>query len=193
MTGKGEDHAMNKKEFLPGTLMRCPEGTDPATLLDGLFIAGGLVLSQVSALTGLEGYTVQNWVQRGFVTPTVGKRYSMDQFCRLVTINLLKDSLSLGQIAGLLSAINGKLDDESDDMIDDALLYIYFVRICFRMEGFDREELQRVAKEVTADFAEPKEGAAGRLREVLGVMYAAYLSSVYRRTAEEMLNEISPE
>ena len=185
---------MDKEQrFLPGTVMRCPAGVDPAELLDGLFIAGGLVLSQVTALTGLEGYTVQNWIQRGFVTPTVGKRYSKNQFCRLVTINLLKDSLSLGQIAGLLSAINGKLDDESDDMIDDALLYVYFARIYFRMENFDRAELPRVTKEVTADFIEPREGAAKRLREVLSVMYAAYLAASYRRAAEEMLRGISPD
>lgn len=183
---------MNKQpRFLPGTVIRCPEGADPAELLDGLFAAGGLVLSQVSALTGLEGYTVQNWVQRGFVTPTVGKRYSMNRFCRLVTINLLKDCLSLGQIAGLLSAINGKLDDESDDLIDDALLYVYFARIYFGMEGREDARLREVASNVTSDFAEPRPGARERLRDVLCVMYAAYLSSSYRKTAEEMLREIS--
>ena len=181
-----------KEQTLPGTVMRRPAGADPADLLAGLFAGGGLVLSQVTALTGLEGYTVQNWVQRGFVTPTVGKRYSRDQFCRLVTINLLKDCLSLGQIAGLLSAINGRLDDESDDLIDDALLYIYFARIYFRMEGADMTELPRVVQEVTSDFSEPKEGAAARLREVLSVMYAAYLSASYRKTAEKMLAGLSP-
>lgn len=182
-----------EQRFLPGTVIRRPEGVDPAELLDGLFVAGGLVLSQVSALTGLEGYTVQNWVQRGFVTPTVGKRYSKNQFCRLVTINLLKDSLNLAQIAGLLSAINGKLDDESDDMIDDALLYVYFARIYFRTEGFDREKLREVIEEVTAGFVEPHKGAGKRLREVLRVMYAAYLAASYKKIAEEMLNEISPD
>ena len=56
---------------LPGTTIAVdwnrPEEAE--TLLNSLFLAGGLMLSQVASLTGLEPYVIQNWVRRGFVAP----------------------------------------------------------------------------------------------------------------------------
>ena len=61
--------------------------------LSSLFLAGGLTLSQVSGLTGLEPYMIQNWVRRGFLAPPERKRYTRRQFSRIVIINMLKDSM----------------------------------------------------------------------------------------------------
>ena len=51
---------------LPGTTIAVdwnrPEEAE--TLLNSLFLAGGLMLSQVASLTGLEPYVIQNWVRR---------------------------------------------------------------------------------------------------------------------------------
>ena len=67
---------------LPGTTIAVdwnrPEEAE--TLLNSLFLAGGLMLSQVASLTGLEPYVIQNWVRRGFVAPPERKRYSRRQF-----------------------------------------------------------------------------------------------------------------
>ena len=56
---------------LPGTTIPVdwsrPEEAE--TRLNSLFLAGGLMLSQVASLTGLEPYVIQNWVRRGFVAP----------------------------------------------------------------------------------------------------------------------------
>ena len=116
---------------LPGTTIPVdwsrPEEAE--TRLNSLFLAGGLMLSQVASLTGLEPYVIQNWVRRGFAAPPERKRYSRRQFCRIVLINMLKDSMQLDKICTLLSYVNGDLDDESDDLIDDAQLYLYFVRL----------------------------------------------------------------
>ena len=99
---------------LPGTTIPVdwtrPEEAE--TLLNSLFLAGGLMLSQVASLTGLEPYVIQNWVRRGFVAPPERKRYSRSQFCRIVLINMLKDSMQLDKICALLSYVNGELDDE---------------------------------------------------------------------------------
>ena len=108
---------------LPGTTIAVdwnrPEEAE--TLLNSLFLAGGLMLSQVASLTGLEPYVIQNWVRRGFVAPPERKRYTRRQFSRIVLINMLKDSMQLDKICALLSYVNGELDDESDDLIDDFL------------------------------------------------------------------------
>ena len=78
--------------ILPGTVLEMDRGeADQAEAkISSLFLAGGVVLSQVTDLTGLEPYTVQNWVKRGFLPPPVRKRYSRRQLCRIININMLK-------------------------------------------------------------------------------------------------------
>ena len=59
-------------------------------LFDGIFAAGGITLSQVSNMTGLEPYLIQNWVKRKFVSSPVKKLYSRQQFARIIIINMLR-------------------------------------------------------------------------------------------------------
>ena len=140
---------------IPGTtLLGQREDADRVdSVFRALFLAGGLTLSQVSGIAGLEPYTVQNWVKRG-------KRYDMEQVCRILNINLLKGALTLEQGCQLISYINGDLTDESDDLIDDTLLYFYFVRLAARAQDLGNKDVWDVAlKEVTASYREPIPGA----------------------------------
>ena len=86
--------------ILPGTTIEADPAREGAAegILSSLFMAGGLVLSQVSQLTGLEPHMIQNWVKRGFVSPPRNKKYTRRQFCRIVIINMLRDSLPLERI-----------------------------------------------------------------------------------------------
>lgn len=68
------------------------------------------------------------------MAPPERKRYSRRQFSRIVLINMLKDSMQLDKICALLSYVNGELDDESDDLIDDFQLYLYIVRLAALVE-----------------------------------------------------------
>ena len=124
---------------IPGTVLNMPrsEAEHIEEQFSSLFLAGGIVLSQVSGITGLEPYTVQNWVKRGFLTAPEKKRYSLQQLCRIITINMLKNVLPLERVCSLLGYINGQLDDASDDMIDDAKLYFLFVRLAARIRELD--------------------------------------------------------
>ena len=103
---------------IPGTVLQAPrqEAERIEDVFSSMFLAGGIVLSQVSAITGLEPYTVQNWVKRGFLVPPVRKRYTLRQLCRIININMLKAALPMEEICGLLGYINGHLNDESDDL-----------------------------------------------------------------------------
>ena len=68
------------KWTLPGTTLTV-EREDSKFIeqqLSSMFFGGGIVLSQVSAVTGLEPYTVQNWVKRGFLPAPEHKRYNMN-------------------------------------------------------------------------------------------------------------------
>ena len=78
---------------LPGTTIAVdwnrPEEAE--TLLNSLFLAGGLMLSQVASLTGLEPYVIQNWVRRGFVAPPE----------RNVTLNIHKQTITALSFIGV--------------------------------------------------------------------------------------------
>ena len=180
---------------LPGTTVETDLSREDAAeaLLSPLFLAGGLMLSQVSQLTGLEAHTIQNWVKRGFVSPPVGKRYSRNQFCRIATINMLKDCLRLDQITRLLSYLNGHLDDESDDIIDDSRLYTYITRLVFRAERSPmagRLEWRDWCVQVLEDYDEPYPGARERVSRGLRVIVTAYAAARLKGNAERLLSSL---
>ena len=108
---------------LPGTMLSVDADRPQAAeeVFSSLFLAGGLVLSQVTQVTGLEPYIIQNWVRRGFLAPPKQRKYTRRQLSRILMINALKSTLSIEQICKLLSYINGALDDEGDDTIDERL------------------------------------------------------------------------
>ena len=107
--------------IIPGTTLKALRDDADRTenLFQSLFLAGGLTLSQVSSISGLEPYTIQNWVKRGFLASPVNKRYNMEQVCRILNINILKGAVPLEQIVKLMAYLNGDLTDESDDLVDE--------------------------------------------------------------------------
>lgn len=175
---------------LPGTVLQTTvqEAQQIQSLFSSMFLGGGMVLSQVCGITGLEGYTVQNWVKRDFLAPPEKKRYSVRQLCRIININMLKSALPMEDICGLLRYINGDPEDESDDLIDDATLYFLFVRLaaCHRqMKDFQGREAY--LQQLLADYQEPIPGARARVEKVLRIMLTAWAASQLRQEAEKMV------
>ena len=78
------------KWTIPGTVLRIDRDNADGVeeMFSSMFLAGGMVLSQGASITGLEPYTVQNWVKRGFLPPPVQKRYSLTQLCRIINIHV---------------------------------------------------------------------------------------------------------
>ena len=178
---------------IPGTVLQIPrqDAQHIEDVFTSMFLGGGIVLSQVSAITGLEPYTVQNWVKRGFLSKPEHKRYTLRQLCRILNINMLKSVLPMERICGMLSYINGQLDNESDDVIDDSQLYFMFVKLAARSkELFSQEDRDAVLESYLADYAEPIHGARQRVKHVLRVMLTAWLAARMRQEAENMLNNM---
>ena len=90
---------------LPGTTIEIAvsDAAEAKSVLDNIFMCGGLTLSQVASLTGLEPYVIQNWVKRGFLAPPVKKLYTQRKFCRIAIINMLRNVLMIEKITDLLS------------------------------------------------------------------------------------------
>ena len=178
---------------IPGTTLTAQR--ENADRVDGLFssmfLAGGLTLSQVSNITGLEPYTIQNWVKRGFLAGPKNKRYDMEQVCRIITINMLKGALALDQICRLISYINGNLIDESDDIIDDTMLYFMFVKLAARARHIGGDQSWEQALEtVTANYKEPYPGAREQVIRVLRVMLTAWISARLQEQVSGMIAEL---
>ena len=180
--------------IIPGTTLEgLRENADRTDgLFQSMFLAGGLTLSQVSSITGLETYTVQNWVKRGFLAPPQNKRYGMEQVCRIIIINMLKGALPLEQICSLISYINGSLTDESDDIIDDAVLYFKFVSLAARARHIGgSREWGEALEEVMESYAEPFPGAREKVTKVLRIMLTAWIAAQLRDQTNHMIAELT--
>ena len=178
---------------IPGTTLEgLRENADRTDgLFQSMFLAGGLTLSQVSSITGLETHTVQNWVKRGFLPPPRNKRYDMEQTCRIILINMLKGALSLEQICHLISYINGSLTDESDDIIDDAVLYFKFVSLAARARHIGgTKEWGEALAEVMETYTEPYPGAKDKVKTVLQIMLTAWIAAQLRDQTSRMISQL---
>ena len=156
-----------------------------------IFLAGGLTLSQVSSITGLESYTIQNWVKRKFLAPPQNKRYNMEQLCRILNINILKGNMPLEQIVKLMAYLNGDLADESDDLVDDTMLYFMFVSLAARARHIGGTQTwDEALEQITADYVEPVAGAREKLCKVLKIMLTTWIANLVKAAADRMMEEL---
>lgn len=180
---------------LPGTVLSVDADRPQAAeeVFSSLFLAGGLVLSQMTQVTGLEPYIIQNWVRRGFLAPPKQRKYTRRQLSRILMINALKSTLSIEQICKLLSYINGALDDEGDDTIDDTELYGAFVLVAGSVQkhGLTSEsEMNRLIADGLKDYKESIPGAKERIEQALRIMITAWRAAQLQTKAQSMMNAL---
>ncbi|MBQ9111957.1 MAG: DUF1836 domain-containing protein [Clostridia bacterium] len=178
----------------PGTTIETTALTKGSSrmLFEGIFATGGITLSQVSVMTDLEPYIIQNWVKRGFVSPPQKRVYSREQFARIVIINMLRESLQIERICGLIRVIGGVLDDPLDDLISDDELYHRYVDMVAEdsIRISDPSSVMVAATGACADFEERVPGAGKKLVRILQVMLYAHSAARLRKSAEEILSAL---
>lgn len=178
---------------IPGTTLEAQRSNADRTedLFQSMFLAGGLTLSQVARITGLENHTIQNWVKRGFLPPPQNKRYNMEQVCRIININILKGNMPLEQIIKLMAYLNGDLADENDDLVDDTKLFFMFVSLAARARHIGGTETWDDAlAQITADYVEPMPGAREKLCKVLKIMLTTWIANLVKAAADRMMEEL---
>lgn len=185
----------SREKLLPGTATtyvdRGEKGFSKIEML--LEATGGLSLSQVCAVTGLEGSTIQNWVKRGWVAHPKGKRYEEVHIARILIINALKECIKLEHIALLMSYINGSSEEPGEVIIKESELFNFLCEALDRMgQGGDssRGGVESVVETVIKDYQGPTADAHVRIRKSLSLMiYACVCTDVKRRT-EAMMEQI---
>lgn len=155
---------------------------------------GGLMLSQVVEVTGVGSSTIQNWIKRGWIPSPVDKKYGERQVARILIVDMLRKSMQLENIIKLMQCVNGDVEDQSDDIINDADLYNYIYRIVKRIEPVDvftMKDLDGIIDEEISDYNGPSDNYTGmvsdsqkRLHDALRIMMITYMSSELRKRAE---------
>ena len=154
---------------------------------------GGLSLSQVCAVTGLEGSTIQNWVKRGWVAHPKGKKYEEIHIARILIINALKECIKLEHIAMLMVFVNGSTDDPGDDIIRESELYNYLckaLQLLGKADDLSRGGVESVVAAVIRDYQGPTPDARDKLRKALTVMIFACVTTDVKRRTEAMMEQV---
>lgn len=177
-------------DYLPGTTMaRLDEkATAFSTILPLIHAAGGLSLSQVRAITGLEGSTIQNWVKRGWVGNAKGKKYGEPQVARIIIISALRDGMHIEQIVRLLQYVT----QGGFTKITESELYNLMCAAALQVHpkaGFTVESVRRQAALVLEPYRRDEEEYR-RLLDALTVMVYACIAGQLQREAELLFSEL---
>jgi len=154
---------------------------------------GGLSLSQVCAVTGLEGSTIQNWVKRGWVEHPVGKKYEEVHIARILIINALKECIKLENIALLMSYVNGSSQDGNEAIIKESTLYNYLceaLKQSSQTDDHSKSGVETVINNVIRDYSDPNPDSRIRIRKALTLMIFACVCTDVKRRVEAMMGQI---
>ena len=177
----------------PGTVVP-RKGKSAGEFLSGLFFATkGIMLVQVREITGLDTPALQNWVGRGWVRKPVRKRYSENHLARILMINMLRPVAKLEHIVRILSFINGDAQDDQDDIIPDAKLYIYVCDILDRVDFetvLTEDALEQMIVEEIGDYREPFLGARKKLISGIKLILIYYAAAIVKVWADRMLQNL---
>ena len=186
------------EELIPGTILNRREMGDVTGLefLKKIFyISDGVMLTQIREISGIDGSTLQNWTKRGWVANARLKRYNIDQVAHILIINMLRSCMQLDKIAFLVSYINGRVYDQSDDIIRDSQLYDYICRILDRLMNAgeitkDNSTLRDTIEEITSDYEEKVTGARKRLNTAIEIIIIAYYASIIKSHSDGMVDAL---
>ena len=185
----------SKEKLLPGTatsnVVQGEKGFSKIEIL--LEATGGLSLSQVCAVTGLEGSTIQNWVKRGWVAHPKGKKYEEKHIARILIINALKECIKLEHIAQLMLYLNGENEKTDEMIIKESVLYNYLCEALLglgRAGDLSRGGIESLVDSVISDYDNSSFSDRLKIRNALTVMiYACVCTDVKRRT-ETMMQHV---
>ena len=186
------------EELIPGTILNRKDMGD-VTGMDFLkkifYISDGVMLTQIREISGIDGSTLQNWTKRGWVANARLKRYNIDQVAHILIINMLRSCMQLDKIAFLVSYINGRVYDETDDIIRDSQLYDYICRILDKLMNAgeispDGTTLKETIEKTTSGYEEKVSGARRRLNTALEIIIIAYYASIIKSHSDTMVDNL---
>jgi DNA-binding transcriptional MerR regulator len=183
--------------LIPGTLMdkyKMGNVTGLEFLNKIFYITDGIMLSQIREICGIDGSTLQNWTKRGWVSNARNKRYNIDQLARILIINMMRDSMQLERIAQLLTYVNGRAGDVSDDIIPESELFDYLCRVidelvCEEISP-DSDNVHELVRKTLTAYEERTTGARRRLENACEIIIFAYYATLVRQKANSLFDKV---
>lgn len=180
---------------IPGTIMPDTDlNLGAFSLIETLLsAAGGLSLSQLKAITGLEGSTIQNWVKRGWVPKSPGKKYNELQLARILLISALRDTMRIDKIVKLIEYVNVFSEKQPGETIRESRIYNYLCEAMRHMtpsEGISLEQSRSMVHRLIADYEGPTPDSKNRLERALTVMVLYCQAGRIVSQADGLLSEL---
>lgn len=187
--------SLTRAENIPGTVFSKEKmgGVTGLEFLNKVFyITDGIMLAQIREITGIDGTTLQNWLKRGWVQSPTKKAYNKEQLARILIINMLRDTMQLSKIIGLLTYVNGT--DPEDGIIEESLLYDFICKVLAAISDPESDGVHGIDEaidDVLADYSERTGGAKRRIERVITVIVISYYSGMLKSRAEDMMDLLS--
>lgn len=186
--------SLTRAENIPGTVFEREKmgGVTGLKFLNKVFyITDGIMLAQIREITGIDGSTLQNWLKRGWVESPTKKAYNKEQLARILIINMLRDTMQLSQIIGLMTYVNGT--EPEDEIIEESLLYDYICRVLAAISDPNSDGVHGIdeaIEAVLADYPECGSGTKRRIAKVITIAVISYYSAMLKSRADDMLNRL---
>jgi hypothetical protein len=133
---------------------------------------------------------INNYAKGKLIFPIQNKKYTKEHLVLMSLIYQLKGALSINDIKETLAGINKKII--LDELELDSFYTSYLNLTRQNVEDFSVDIEERV-KDVKAEIPEDVQGNSSYLEQVLMISSLVHMSNLYRKVAEKLVDEITPE
>jgi hypothetical protein len=101
--------------------------------------------------------------------------------------------MQLDRISDLIEYINGNVDDTSDDIIEDAVLYDYICKILDKLMTYELCSLGSIRDAIDEEISgynEVMPGAKERLVNALEIIVVAYYASIIKKHSDSLVCDL---
>lgn len=130
---------------------------------------------------------INNYAKGKLIFPIQNKKYSKEHLILMSLIYQLKGALSINDIKITLDGINKKIIKEDIDL--DSFYTSYLNLTSRNVEDF-KEYIGKRVMEVTEEIPEDETTNSPYLEQVLMISSLIHMSSLYRRVAEKLVDDI---
>jgi hypothetical protein len=133
---------------------------------------------------------INNYAKGKLIFPIQNKKYTKEHLVLMSLIYQLQGALSINDIKETLAGINKKII--LDELELDSFYTSYLNLTRQNVEDFSVDIEERV-KDVKAEIPEDVQGNSSYLEQVLMISSLVHMSNLYRKVAEKLVDEITPE
>ncbi|MCL6573171.1 MAG: DUF1836 domain-containing protein [Bacillus sp. (in: Bacteria)] len=130
---------------------------------------------------------INNYAKGKLIFPIQNKKYSKDHLILMSLIYQLKGALSINDIKVTLDGINKKIINEN---IDLGSFYTSYLNLTSQNVDDFKDDIGNRIKEVSEEVTDDETEHSPYLEQVLMIASLIHMSSLYRRVAEKLVDDI---